>query len=78
MRRPARVVLIVLCVCVCVLTVQMARSWTSMRAILETLYLTLPSIGYLSIVLGIFIFISAVLGMQAFGAAIPVCDCASL
>jgi len=46
---------------------KMAKSWDSLRAVIETIAETLPSIGYLSILLFLFMFIASVAGMQMFG-----------
>jgi len=46
---------------------KMAKSWDSLRAVIETIAETLPSIGYLSILLFLFMFIASVAGMQLFG-----------
>jgi len=46
---------------------KMAKSWDSLRAVIETIAETLPSVGYLSILLFLFMFIASVAGMQLFG-----------
>jgi len=46
---------------------KMAKSWDSLRQVIETVIETLPNMGYLSIVLLLFMFIASVGGMQMFG-----------
>lgn len=46
---------------------KLAKNWTSLRDLLDTILDTLPAVGYLSILLGLFMFISAIGGMAFFG-----------
>lgn len=46
---------------------KMAKSWDSLRRVIETIIDTLPNMGYLSILLLLFMFIASVAGMQMFG-----------
>jgi hypothetical protein len=50
---------------------KMARSWGSLRAIIESLLKVLPAMTSLTIMLFLFMFIAAVAGMQTLGNAIP-------
>ena len=45
---------------------KMARSWVSLKRLLDSIIVTLGSIGPFSILLGIFIYIFSLLGMQMF------------
>ena len=53
---------------------KLARSWKELNRIMNTVLRSLNSIGYLSLLMGLFIFIMAVLGMQFFGYALIFCD----
>ena len=55
-------------------SVKLVRKWTALRKIIETLVTTLPSLGYMSILLLLFMFIAAVAGMQLFGDVIPMVE----
>ena len=46
---------------------KLAKSWSSLRDLLQTILDTLPAVGYLSILLALFMFISAIAGMTFFG-----------
>ena len=46
---------------------KLAKNWHSLRDLLQTIMDTLPSVGYLSILLTLFMFVSAISGMAFFG-----------
>eukprot|EP00656_Telonema_subtile_P054003 TRINITY_DN7944_c0_g1_i4.p1 TRINITY_DN7944_c0_g1~~TRINITY_DN7944_c0_g1_i4.p1 ORF type:complete len:1564 (+),score=583.71 TRINITY_DN7944_c0_g1_i4:124-4815(+) len=46
---------------------KMAKRWDSLRRVIETIIDTLPNMGYLSILLLLFMFIASVAGMQMLG-----------
>ena len=46
---------------------KMAKSWESLRLILETILDTLPAMAYLSVLLLLFMFIASIGGMQILG-----------
>ena len=46
---------------------KLSKRWRSMRMILQTVMQTLPQMSYLMLVAALFIFISAIAGMQLFG-----------
>ena len=46
---------------------KLARRWAELNKIVRTIFRSLSSIGYLSLLLLVFIFIMALLGMQVFG-----------
>eukprot|EP00656_Telonema_subtile_P000441 TRINITY_DN10202_c0_g1_i1.p1 TRINITY_DN10202_c0_g1~~TRINITY_DN10202_c0_g1_i1.p1 ORF type:complete len:1644 (+),score=363.32 TRINITY_DN10202_c0_g1_i1:42-4973(+) len=46
---------------------KLVKNWTSLRDLLQTILDTLPAVGYLSILLLLFMFISAIAGMAFFG-----------
>lgn len=46
---------------------KLARSWKELNNIINTIFKSLASIAYLSLILLLFMFISALLGMQLFG-----------
>jgi hypothetical protein len=52
----------------------LARSWKQLNDIIRTIFKSLASIAYLSLILLLFMFIFALLGMQLFGYALEFCD----
>jgi Ion transport protein len=46
---------------------KLARRWRELNKIVRTIFKSLPSIAYLSLLLLVFVFIMALLGMQTFG-----------
>jgi len=46
---------------------KLVKSWTSLRKLMEIIWDTLPSVGYLSIVMLFFMFVMSILGMNFFG-----------
>ena len=46
---------------------KLARSWKELNKIVKTIFKSVASIAYLSLILVLFIFIMALLGMQLFG-----------
>jgi len=46
---------------------KLVKSWTSLRKLIEIIGETLPSVGYLSIVMLFFMFVMSILGMNFFG-----------
>ena len=50
---------------------KMARSWGSLRAIIQSLLKALPAMTSLTIMLALYMFIAAVAGMQMLGNFIP-------
>ena len=46
---------------------KLVRSWKSLRKLLATMYASVTSVLYFSILLGLFVFIYSILGMQLFG-----------
>eukprot|EP00803_Ostreobium_quekettii_P004183 evm.model.scf_87.8 EVM.evm.TU.scf_87.8 scf_87:120717-129538(-) len=53
---------------------KLARSWKELNKIINTIFKSLSSIAYLSLILLLFIFITALLGMQLFGYKFTFCD----
>jgi hypothetical protein len=53
---------------------KLARSWKQLNDIITTVFDSLSSISYLSLILLLFMFITALLGMQLFGYAFAFCD----
>lgn len=53
---------------------KLARSWKELNKIINTIFKSLNSIAYLSLILLLFIFITALLGMQVFGHQFQFCD----
>lgn len=53
---------------------KLARSWKELNKIINTIFKSLASIAYLSLILLLFIFITALLGMQVFGYQFQFCD----
>ena len=53
---------------------KLARSWKELNRIINTIFKSLASIAYLSLILLLFIFIFALLGMQFFGYKFYFCD----
>ena len=53
---------------------KLARSWKELNRIMNTVLNSLNAIGYLSLLMGLFMFIMAVLGMQFFGYQLIFCD----
>jgi len=53
---------------------KLARSWKQLNDIIRTIFKSLASIAYLSLILLLFMFIFALLGMQLFGYALEFCD----
>jgi len=53
---------------------KLARSWKQLNQIITTIFTSLASISYLSLILLLFIFIFSLLGMQLFGYAFIFCD----
>ena len=53
---------------------KLARSWKELNRIINTIFKSLASIAYLSLILLLFVFIFALLGMQFFGYKFYFCD----
>jgi len=53
---------------------KLARSWKQLNQIISTIFKSLSSISYLSLILLLFIFIFSLLGMQLFGYMFIFCD----
>ena len=53
---------------------KLARSWKELNSIITTIFKSVASITYLSLILVLFIFIFALLGMQLFGYKYQFCD----
>lgn len=53
---------------------KLARSWKQLNQIISTIFTSLASISYLSLILLLFIFIFSLLGMQLFGYEFIFCD----
>jgi len=53
---------------------KLARSWKQLNQIITTIFTSLASISYLSLILLLFIFIFSLLGMQLFGFQFIFCD----
>mmetsp|Transcript_58370 Transcript_58370/g.186060 ORF Transcript_58370/g.186060 Transcript_58370/m.186060 type:complete len:1610 (+) Transcript_58370:485-5314(+) len=53
---------------------KLARSWKELNQIINTIFKSLASIAYLSLILLLFIFIFALLGMQLFGYKFQFCE----
>ena len=53
---------------------KLARSWKQLNDIITTVFNSLSSISYLSLILLLFVFICALLGMQLFGYTLAFCD----
>ena len=53
---------------------KLARSWKELNRIINTIFKSLASIAYLSLILLLFVFIFALLGMQFFGYRFAFCD----
>mmetsp|Transcript_6417 Transcript_6417/g.22602 ORF Transcript_6417/g.22602 Transcript_6417/m.22602 type:complete len:1664 (+) Transcript_6417:339-5330(+) len=53
---------------------KLARQWKELNKIISTIFKSLASISYLSLILLLFIFIFSLLGMQLFGYAFVYCD----
>ncbi len=53
---------------------KLARSWRELNRLISTLLGSVMSVGYLSLILLLFMFIFALLGMQLFGYKFQFCD----
>ena len=53
---------------------KLARSWKQLNEIISTMIRSLAGISYLSLILLLFMFIFALLGMQLFGYEFVFCD----
>eukprot|EP00899_Mesostigma_viride_P019380 jgi/Mesvir1/27443/Mv07229-RA.2 len=53
---------------------KLARSWKQLNSIINTIFRSVGSISYLSLILLLFIFVFALLGMQLFGYEFAFCD----